>query len=219
MNVNDVKKILVQHADNSRQLSMEAYMRHQFPFLVIQATERRQLTRDFVSQFKPKDAIDWTTIESLWHEKEREYKYIALDILRRQKKQLTVADVQQLRKLALYESWWDTIDGLDVLIGHIDLHNHHQIVPMMLEWSEEESIWLRRISIDYQRLHRHCTDEIVLATVIENNLGQTEFFINKAIGWSLREYSKTNEAFVRHFIQTHSLNPLSEREALKWLNK
>lgn len=42
-----------------------------------------------------------------------------------------------------------------------------------------------------------------------------EFFIQKAIGWALREYSKTNPAWVKSFVESQDLAPLSKREALK----
>ena len=59
----------------------------------------------------------------------------------------------------------------------------------------------------------------LLAEIIENNLDRKEFFINKAIGWALRDYSKTNPRWVQQFIMTHQegLSSLSIREANKYL--
>ena len=52
-----------------------------------------------------------------------------------------------------------------------------------------------------------------------NNFGSSEFFINKAIGWSLRDYSKTNQDWVKNFVETHKdkMDKLSIREASKYL--
>lgn len=59
----------------------------------------------------------------------------------------------------------------------------------------------------------------LLNTILENNLGQEEFFINKAIGWALRDYSKTDPTWVQDFIQIHQDNmaPLSIKEGSKYL--
>jgi 3-methyladenine DNA glycosylase AlkD len=83
----------------------------------------------------------------------------------------------------------------------------------------DENIWLRRIAIDHQLARKDKTDTALLEQIIVNNLGQREFFINKAIGWSLREYSKTNPDWVRGFIEQHKdgLSPLSVREGSKYL--
>ena len=51
------------------------------------------------------------------------------------------------------------------------------------------------------------------------NFGSTEFFINKAIGWVLRQYSATDPVWVANFITRHSqhMAPLSIREGAKRL--
>ena len=89
----------------------------------------------------------------------------------------------------------------------------------MLEWSQDENIWVRRVAIDHQLLFKEKTDEELLGKIIQNNLGSKEFFINKAIGWSLRDYSKTNPQWVAGFIEEHreKLAPLSIREGSKYL--
>ena len=123
-----------------------------------------------------------------------------------------------LRKLIVTKSWWDTVDSLDVLIGDIALR-HPRVNSVIVGWSTDENLWLRRLAIDHQLTRKEKTDTALLEQVIVNNLGQNEFFINKAIGWSLRDYSKTNPAWVRDFIERHryELSPLSLREASKYV--
>jgi len=90
---------------------------------------------------------------------------------------------------------------------------------ILLEWSLDENIWLRRIAIDHQLLRKDKTNTELLSKILKNNLGQTEFFINKAIGWALRDYSKTNPEWVRNFIEENRENmaKLSIKEASKYL--
>ena len=123
-----------------------------------------------------------------------------------------------IRRLAVTKSWWDTIDGLDRIVGDIALR-YPEVNETLLAWSVDENIWLRRIAINHQLLRKEKTNTALLEKIIACNLGQSEFFVNKAIGWSLREYSKTNTAWVRAFIEKYrdKLAPLSVREGSKYL--
>jgi len=89
----------------------------------------------------------------------------------------------------------------------------------MLKWSTDDDIWLRRIAIDHQNGRKDKTNTVLLEKILINNLGTDEFFINKAIGWSLREYSKTNPEWVRAFVDKNrnKMSNLSIREASKYL--
>ena len=89
----------------------------------------------------------------------------------------------------------------------------------MLKWSEDNDFWVRRIAIDHQLCRKLDTDTALLEKILVNNFGSSEFFINKAIGWSLRDYSKSNPEWVRGFIERHrdKMSPLSLKEANKYL--
>jgi 3-methyladenine DNA glycosylase AlkD len=167
------------------------------------------------SQKKPN--IDWDFIAVCWG-KEREFQYVALDYLHLKKPLLTPDDVAHLKKLALDKSWWDTIDGLDRIIGGIALQ-FPEVNKVLLKWSVDNDFWLRRIAIDHQLDRKDKTNTVLLEQIIKNNFGQTEFFINKAIGWSLREYSKVNPDWVRNFVSRYKneLASLSIREARKYI--
>ncbi len=144
--------------------------------------------------------------------------YAALDYLEIRKKLLTPSDLPRLKKLAQTKSWWDTIDFLDRLVGSI-IAQFPETKEIILSWSCDEDIWLRRLAIDHQLLRKEETDTELLENILVNNLGQTEFFINKAIGWALRDYSKTNADWVRDFIEQHreEMSALSIREGSKYL--
>lgn len=144
--------------------------------------------------------------------------YVALDHLHLHAGLLSPADVPRLKTLVTRKSWWDTIDNLDRIIGGIALR-HPEVEQTLLAWSTDENIWLRRVAIDHQLLRRKNTNTELLGRILVNNLGRQEFFINKAIGWALRDYSKTDPAWVRAFIETHraGMAALSLREASKYL--
>ena len=127
-------------------------------------------------------------------------------------------DIPRLKELVLTKSWWDTVDILDKVIGSI-IYNNKKLYPIMLEWGKDANMWLRRVAIDYQLLRKENTDVQLLEKILINNLNHKEFFVNKAIGWALRDYSKTNPQWVLNFIEDHRENmaSLSIREASKYL--
>lgn len=131
---------------------------------------------------------------------------------------MVLADLPRLKQLAQTKSWWDSIDGLDKLVGKIVLDNPEG-KQTILEWSLDDDFWLRRIAIDHQLLQKEKTDTELLEKILVNNLNQKEFFINKAIGWSLRDYSKTNPDWVRTFLDKYcsQMAGLSIREASKYI--
>ena len=157
-------------------------------------------------------------MEDCWTNPYHEMQYIAMDYLNVVSKQLTPQDLPHIELLITRKSWWDTIDALDKVIGGIFL-NFPEIRPQLIHWSQHDNIWLRRVAIDCQLSLKRQTDQALLNEVIQNNFGQSEFFINKAIGWALREYGKTHPDWVRNFVQQHreKMAPLSVREALKRL--
>jgi 3-methyladenine DNA glycosylase AlkD len=213
----DIFEAFRKHANPGQAAPMSAYMRGQFPFLGIPTPLRKSLSREFLKAAS-RQPVDWGFLAECWEQPEREFQYLAMDYLTRQKGKLTAADVPHIRSLALQKPWWDTIDGIDKVIGDIALR-FPEVNTTLLEWSIDDDFWLRRIAIDHQLARKDRTDTVLLEQIIVNNLGQSEFFINKAIGWSLREYGKTDPDWVRAFIERHrnEMAPLSIREASKYL--
>ncbi len=203
------------NADDAR--AMKAYMRSRFEFLGVKTPARRKAAKAFFKKHGGAD-IDWRFVRQAWEHPFREMQYAALDYLETRKNLLRPGDLPQLKKLAQTKSWWDTIDFLDRLAGGI-IAGFPETRPVILQWSRDEDIWLRRLAIDHQLLRKDQTDQHLLEQILVNNLDQTEFFINKAIGWALRDYSKTNPEWVKNFIRQHhgKMAPLSIREASKYL--
>ena len=211
-------KTFEENADGERAGKMSAYMRDQFSYLGIPSPKRKELSRGFLTAAKKEKYTDWTFVRECWKKPEREFQYLAVSYLDAVKDRLTPADIPFIREITIEKSWWDTVDGLDMVVGFI-ARKYPEVNKTMLAWSVDENIWLRRIAIDHQLLRKEKTDIELLETIVKNNFGQTEFFINKAIGWSLRDYSKTNPEWVRGFINKYrgKLAPLSVREASKYI--
>jgi len=218
MMINDLFKSFKENADEQQAAKMKAYMKNLFPFLGIPSPKRKELSKEFLTSSKKANQVEWNFVNECWEMPEREFQYLAINYLEVVSKLLTTLDVHLIREIAIKKSWWDTIDGLDKVVGSIAL-KHPEVNSILLEWSTDENMWLRRIAIDHQLSRKEKTDAELLEQIIINNLGQSEFFINKAIGWSLREYSKTNPNWVKSFLNKYKdkLNTLSFKEASKYI--
>lgn len=200
---------------------MAKYMRNKFDFYGIKTSQRKNLYKDFLKKESMNSEIDWKLLKLAWENPYREFQYFACDYLDKKKKYLIFEDIKNhLLYFAKNKQWWDTIDRLDRIIGSIGLKDK-RVDGLMLSWSKDSDIWLRRIAIDHQIGRKDLTNEVLLEKIIKNNFGSNEFFINKAIGWSLREYSKTNPNYVIDFVDRYDIemSNLSKKEALKRIER
>ncbi|WP_314039154.1 DNA alkylation repair protein [Gemella morbillorum] len=218
MNLLEIIDCLEARADNVRALDMSKYMKNKFKFFGVAASERNEIWKPYFKEAKKTKKIDWDFIEICFKHDKRECQYTAAYYLKYMKKFLVEDDIPKLKELVLTKSWWDTVDILDKVIGSI-IYNNKKLYSIMVEWSKDDNIWLRRVAIDHQLLRKENTDEQLLEKILINNLNHKEFFVNKAIGWALRDYSKTDPQWVRNFIEVHKENmaSLSIREASKYL--
>jgi len=198
-------------------IKMAAYMQNKFVFLGIPKPKLKEIIKPYIKEGK-KYELDWKFINICWSKNYREAQYVAIEYLDCFLKTLTDNDLPELKKLIVTKSWWETADSIDEMVGNIILKNK-KLEKEMLEWSKDKNIWLRRVSIDFQQKYKEKTNQKLLEQVIVNNFGTDEFFINKAIGWSLREYSKLNKKWVKDFISKYKdqLHKLSIKEASKYL--
>ena len=198
--------------------SMSKYMQDKFRFLGVRGSTRTEIYKKYFPDARKTKTIDWDFVENCWNKEEREFQYVVVYYLKAMQKFLKREDISRLKYLIVTKSWWDTVDLLAKVVGSlvIRIEGYDQI---MLEWSKDSNIWLRRVAILYQLSLKDKVDEIILDNILVNNLGDNEFFINKAVGWALRDYSKFNPEWVREFIKKNKDNManLSIREASKYI--
>lgn len=196
---------------------MAAYMRNQFAFLGIKTPLRNALLKEqFLKHHLPETKSLKEEIWKLYLLPEREYQYAAVALLEKMKNQLSVADLPFLRKLIETKSWWDSVDSIAPrIVGGLVLAERIGGSAVMLEWAQAQDMWTNRAAILHQLKFKRHTDTAVLSQIILTHSGSPEFFIQKSIGWALREYAKTDPDWVHSFTESNNLMPLSKREALK----
>jgi 3-methyladenine DNA glycosylase AlkD len=214
-----LQKLYREHADPLKAAPMAAYMRNQFEYLGIQTPKSTELTRLFIAEHGLPELVALEEImRDLWSLPEREFQYVAVGMLSRRAKELPSDFIRVMEYLLVTKSWWDTVDS--IAGGSVGTHfNRYPLVKekYVASWRKSENIWLRRTTLLFQLGYKKDTNFPLLCDLIRDNLGSKEFFIYKAIGWALRQYSRVDPQGVRNFVAQTPLHPLSKREALKWL--
>lgn len=219
--VGKLKVLFEEHANPAYAFDMKKYMKNRFDFFGIKTPVRKELLKPIMKEVIPSDFGNLSEIiVECWKQPEREYQYFAMALI---EKHLTLVDHDDYHiyhHMITNKSWWDTVDMIsshgvgEHLIRFPDLRDElHQ------QWLFSENMWLQRTMILHQLKYKFRTDPDRLKANILHCRASDEFFIQKAIGWALREYSKTDAAWVEDFIKTNDLKPLSRREGLKWLRR
>ena len=214
-----LKTLLEKHTIPSEAAPMKKYMRDQFEYLGIKTPQRVALQKEFYAEhgLPPVTELD-AILRDLWSLPEREFQYTAVGLLGRLGGQIPSGLIDTIEYLIVTKSWWDTVDS--IAGGTVGVHfNQYPAVrkKYLAKWRKSKNMWLRRTTILFQLNYKAETDFDLLCDIIRENLGSDEFFINKAIGWALRQYARSDPKAVRKFVKETELHPLSRREAMKHL--
>ncbi len=198
---------------------MAAYMKGHFDYLGVNSPERAELFKWHKQQYKPSSEQDLLHLmRDLWAQPEREFQYWAMSQWEASRKWVAADGAAFAAGLVLQKSWWDSVDWL---AGNA-LSLYYKKRPEELEkplwdWIEHPNMWMNRTAIIVQLKWKSDTRTDWLESAILPHRESREFFHQKAIGWALREYGKTNPQWVLEFVEKHDLKPLSVREATKHL--
>lgn len=219
MTMNNLEDIITdifeQNADPQKAIEMSQYMRNLHSYYGISKPLRSAATKPVLQELK-KVAPDIKLILALWDKPQREYQYFCLEYLFATKKYWTQDLIEVLEQLITRKSWWDTVDTLAVrIVGEYFKKWPQNKTKIIGQWSDSDNMWLNRTAILFQLKYKDQLDEDLLYSIMRNHAHSKEFFVQKAIGWALREYAYTHPESVRDFITCTPLKPLSKREATK----
>ncbi len=202
-------------------LDQKAYMRDQFEFFGLKATQRREIQKPFfVKEFLPKKEELHQIVKILWKKPQRDFQLFAQELTLKYVKQFEKEDIELFEFMVIHKSWWDTIDFIATKLigGYFNMYPGQRDVYVK-KWLASNHIWLQRSCLLFQLKYKEKLDPVFLSYVINSLTGTQEFFINKAIGWMLREYSRTNPEWVVEFTNKTELSRLSRKEALRLIKK
>ncbi len=206
-------------SDEETALMMKAYMRDQFEFLGVKKPFRADVLKSFSTEFKSLPETEWPLIvQQLWKLPYREFQYMAMDFSRMKSKHFQPEHLPLFEHMITDKSWWDTVDFVAVnLIGELLRRNPELKKDTVKSWTSTNNFWLHRTALLFQLKYGKNTDEKLLFQLCTRYAKEKEFFIRKAIGWALRQYSKSNPDAVRLYTQQQPLSPLSLKEASKYI--
>ena len=212
--------------DPDRAAGQQRYMKSEIPFHGVRVPEVRRLARAVIADHPIPDSAVWEeTGLRIWRRathREQRYGAIELAYAPRYRHWLRPGCLAMLEEMIVTGAWWDYVDQLAAKhMGHILASYPDDIRPVLLAWAEDDDIWKRRTSILAQLKFKADTDADLLFSLIEPSLAEQEFFLRKAIGWALREYSKTRPDLVTDYVATNHrrLSPLSRREAMRAIDR
>lgn len=219
--IDELEQTFSSHAHTENGLAMSNYMKGRFPFFGINAPKRKVIQRHWFQKI-PKDLSNqdrWSIIEELWSKEEREFHHVAYDYLNSwNKKYIEPTDAVKLKWLISNNSWWDTVDSIaSNYLGKFYSEFPVEGAELIKEWRQEDNFWLNRSCLIFQLKYGNNVDFELLKSLIIQFQSNKEFFIQKAIGWSLRQYSKFNPSAVDVFVKEINLQGLAKREATKYL--
>jgi 3-methyladenine DNA glycosylase AlkD len=198
---------------------MSRYMKNRFTYFGIKKPKRAVIQKqwfsiipeDFTREHKRELVLE------LWQKEQREFHYVAMDFMAKWKdKELVSEDSEFIEFLLTNHSWWDSVDALaSNYLGRYLRVFPKQRETLIKSWRKSENRWLRRSCLIFQLRYKSQTNFELLKSLILEFKHEKEFFIQKAIGWSLREYAKTNPVSVRNFVEESGIQGLAKREALK----
>lgn len=214
-----ITQLFKDNASKENAVPMKKYMRDQFDFFGIKSPERRELYKLFkaknglIPENNKSEIVTWC-----WAQDEREYQMFAMEFLGKSAKKEGLEIIKLYEFMITNKSWWDTVDYIaSNLVGVYFQKYPKKMEPITSDWMKSKNMWLQRTCLLFQLKYKSKLDTELLTTFIDELSDSKEFFIQKAIGWILREYSKTDPVFVVNFINSNKLANLSKREGLLYL--
>lgn len=208
-------------ASEANSIGMSKYMKGHFSFFGIKAEKRKEIQHSWLKQILKESPSEfrWELLKELFNKEEREFQYVAIDWLNTwDKKEISASDSEGIKWLITNKSWWDSVDS----IASNFLGKYCQLFPdagsdLIEKWRFSDNLWLQRSCLIFQLKYKEKVNFTLLKSLIVQFQMDKEFFIQKAIGWSLRQYSKSDPEAVRKFVEEIQLKGLAKREAIKYI--
>ena len=219
--IKGIASVYSKQANKEKAVSAKAYLRNQFEFYGLTMPIRRQLSKKYVKENGLPAYEDLEQIvRELFALHEREFQYFAIEIAAGLKKHWKEDIIALFEYMIVTKSWWDTVDYINSeLCAPYFKRFSNGIKKITSSWNHSENFWLQRSSLLFQKNYKGNLDNDLLTAYIVHLAKSKEFFIQKAIGWVLREHSRFDPAWVKSFVEKYELAPLSKREALKTISK
>lgn len=208
------------NTDKETALQQKKYLLNKFDFLGIKAPLRKELLNSHIKEYGKSDInMLEQHVKYLWNLNEREFQYLAVNICEKHSKNISPFHINIIEFMIENKSWWDSVDSV-VRLNKIFFQKFPDLIPEHTQrWINSENFWFQRSALLFQLNFRENINKDLMFEYILKVKDSDEFFVLKAIGWILRQYSKFQAQEVIRFVNNTDLAPLSKREALKLIHK
>jgi 3-methyladenine DNA glycosylase AlkD len=217
----ELTRAFEKHADPVRAAGAKAYMRNKSEYYGLSSPQRRQVVKEFIAKagYPPYENLE-EMVHFAWEQPQREWQYTAMQITARYVKKAGPELIDLAEWMITHKSWWDSVDFVAPNIAGMLFKRFPELKMQYIEkWMESGNLWLLRSCLIHQLRYNKTTEGTLLFELCERLADHPDFFIRKAIGWSLRQYSKFSPEAVIEFVNDHKLSNLSRKEALKVVSK
>jgi len=210
-------------ADPIKAEAQKKYMKSQMQFFGVSLPDVKKISNAVFKDFIPEDNQEYcnTLLYLFEHAKQREIWYAGITYASKFKKFILEENIDVYIKIIRISGWWDIVDMFAANLVGTSLLGSKNMYKFANKWICDKNMWVRRTALLFQLRYKDKTDFDLLSGLILKVSHEKEFFIRKAIGWSLREYSKTNPEIVKTFIESNKdkLSGLSILEGLKVIKR
>ena len=216
--ITEIKQSFEANEDIAYGQKQSDYLKNNFPCYGIPTQARREILKNCSAEHQEDIKDDFRTIcWELYQFPHREMHHAAIDIFIKEiKKKFQINDIHLIEKLIVTNSWWDSVDTLaKYAVGGYLTKFPEKKYAIIDQFSNSENMWLNRTAIIFQLGYKQKTDFELLISECEKHKHSNEFFIQKAIGWALREYGSINPNGVLEYVNQANLKPLSKKEAIR----
>lgn len=124
----------------------------------------------------------------------------------RPQRELLMKDPRQVLGLQSRIDNWATSDGVSDFVSEL-LERQPKYFTQIKKWNRSKNPWERRQSLVglyfYARLRKRFIPVERALVLVENRLADPHFFVQKAVGWCLREIYHVNPTLQKRFVLKH----------------
>jgi len=216
-----IREDLKQSQDSDNAKAMQKYMKSTMPYRGVKSAPQKKIYQQAFKEFPVETQPQYSLIiKELWNAIYREERYAAIRLAKKYSKFQTLEMLPLYRMMIETGAWWDLVDTIAIdLIGNLLREYNNEMTGVMYEWIEDDDLWIRRTAILSQLKFKKNTNQEMLFCFFDKCLDETSFWIRKAIGWSLREFSKTDAHLVRKFYnkEVDRMSGVTKREVVKYI--
>jgi 3-methyladenine DNA glycosylase AlkD len=217
--IQKLRDVFQTSGNETKATQMSKYMKGHFAYFGISAPLRNTIQKEWLKSIKGEEYDFWELIYTLWEQEEREFQMVAVDLFKKYpKRNINIEDINYLEHFIVTKSWWDTVDLIaSNSVGFYFQKYPEKIEDIITKWRHSDNLWLNRTCLIFQLKYKDKVDFTLLKDLIIQYQPVKEFFIQKAIGWSLRQYTRVEPELVKEFVEEIQLSGLARREALRLL--